>query len=49
MRLLSEPALMFMLMVATVRMHMVMFYLLMDVDMVMVFPKQEHDSHRHDQ
>ena len=45
MRLLSEPALMFMLMVATVR----MLYLLMDVDMVMVFPKQEHDSHRHDQ
>ena len=50
MRLLDEM-LTFMLMLVMVTMHMrvVMFHLLMDMEVVMMFPKQEHDTHRHDQ
>jgi len=42
-RFLGEPALMFMLVVATMLMPMVMCDFLMDVEVVMMFPKQEHD------
>ena len=46
-RFLGEPTLMFMLVVATMLMPMVMCDFLMDVEVVMMFPKQEHDPNRH--
>ena len=47
-RLFSELARMFMLVVVPMHMPMVMFDFSMDMEVVMTFPKEEYDPHRHD-